>query len=189
MEQWFGRNLYLKWGVSRARETKGYALCTLCDHTGQKLARCNGGGYDMRGTVFATWMCDAFKDELCALKPKDFPENSPGRKHPRSFYGLSFHNPNYDPSKAVIKTDKGVEMTLEDAEKAGELVLLQRYQAFFAASSPTPSKVFTEPYMNGSCGYDCVKNVMHAIGLEMECLDYKMGLYRPCAYDPKNPKY
>ena len=185
IENHLDRNLRVNWSVSRARETDGYPVCTLRDHMDKKQAACNGGGYDMVGTVFAEWMCRVFKAELCALKPKDFPMYMNGDKEVRRFYGLSFHNPNYDPGKAVITARDGTKMTIDEAEAKGESLGLDRYQQTFAASRPMPSKVFTEPYMNGSAGLDAVKTVMNAIGVDLECLDYKTGLYRLRAYDKK----
>lgn len=39
--------LKFKWTISRARETLGYNVVTLYVN-GSKVARCNGGGYDMK---------------------------------------------------------------------------------------------------------------------------------------------
>lgn len=47
--------LTVTWTVSRGRDTYGYNIVTLRER-GDVVARCNGGGYDMRGTVFADWL-------------------------------------------------------------------------------------------------------------------------------------
>jgi hypothetical protein len=58
--------LQLKWGTSRGRDTYGYTICSLYVN-GHKVASCNGGGYDMRGTVLGDWMEQEFQSELLAL--------------------------------------------------------------------------------------------------------------------------
>ena len=59
--------LVFKWGVSRGRATYGYSICSLYVN-GKKVAMCNGGGYDMQGTVFGNWIASKFKDELLKLE-------------------------------------------------------------------------------------------------------------------------
>lgn len=56
-----------KWGVSRGYNTYGYRICTLVGNDNVKLSSCNGGGYDMRGTVLADFINVALKDELIAF--------------------------------------------------------------------------------------------------------------------------
>jgi hypothetical protein len=92
----------------------------------------------------------------------------------RYFYGLSFHDPNFDPGKAVIGTDcddrtmtnngeaKG--KTVEQAEKDGETIGLERYQAFYRASSKVPTERHTVPLIDGACGFSSVERIMKAIG-------------------------
>ncbi len=62
--------LRLKWSVSRARETEGYNICTLWD--GDKRYSCNGGGYDMIGTVFGDWLFRQAPREISQLDEKEF---------------------------------------------------------------------------------------------------------------------
>lgn len=71
-----GESLTIKWGTSRGRDTYGYTTCTLRNKRGDKVAGCNGGGYDMRGTVIGNWVAATFPNELLALKPEDMPANS-----------------------------------------------------------------------------------------------------------------
>lgn len=58
--------LHFKWTISRGRETYGYNICTLLVD-GEKVARCNGGGYDMQGTCLADWLEKEFQAELRKL--------------------------------------------------------------------------------------------------------------------------
>src|SRR5689334_12933923 len=62
-----GRVLEFKWTVSRDAGTYGYNISTLRDRLGGKLGRCNGGGYDMKGTSFGQYVERQFQPELLAL--------------------------------------------------------------------------------------------------------------------------
>lgn len=94
----------------------------------------------------------------------------------RYFYGLSFHNPNYDPGKAVVGKDctdrtlgAGAEgKTVAEAEKAGESFGLERYQAFYSASSKHPTKEHVIPLIDGACGKSSVQAILRAVGYELE---------------------
>lgn len=72
-------SLRLKWTTSRGRDTYGWNIVTLTDETTGRKYRANGGGYDMTGTVFASWLLDVARVELLAL-PADV-----------EFYGLRRH--------------------------------------------------------------------------------------------------
>jgi hypothetical protein len=48
--------LRLKWTTSRGRDTYGWNVVTLTDETTGRKYRAKGGGYDMTGTVFASWL-------------------------------------------------------------------------------------------------------------------------------------
>lgn len=234
--------LRVRWGTSRGRDTYGYTTCSLSED-GKRITACNGGGYDMRGTVFGNWLTYAYTDRLLKLKPEDMPEHTEWRpdyhaficrdcsvkrlaqwdgegtppesvtlrtekemhsegfewpkcpecgqdmdrdnhagervKLPNSLYGLTFHDPHYDPSKAVIGTDctdrtlgPGAEgKTVEQAEKDGESFGLERIQAFYKASSRVPTDRHTVPSIDGACGFDCVREIAKAIGLEVRLID------------------
>lgn len=226
--------LEFRWTVSRGRDTYGYNICSLYAN-GRKVAACNGGGYDMKGTVLGTYLARAYADRLRALRAEDMPENShwqpdrarvcagkcndeymarldleiesgsgykaePQDKLPddcwtcpkcggdtiasrdgrrvddgRYFYGLTFHDPNYDPGKATVgaecddRTLGGAGgMTVEEAEAAGKSLGLERYQAFYKASSKTPTERHTVPSIDGACGMSCVEKIAAAIGLELQ---------------------
>ena len=142
--------LEFKWTVSRAQDTYGYNVMTLYVD-GEKKARCNGGGYDMKGRVLGNWVASRFREELLKLKPE--------------FYGLTFHDPNYDPGKEVIEGQ-----TVEDREKEGKSFGLERYQSFYSASSKIPTERHTIPSINGACGFSSVERILKAIGYSLRLL-------------------
>lgn len=61
--------LHITFGTSRGRDTYGYTVVTLRE-AGQVKARCNGGGYDMRGTVFADWLQAEYQDRLMTIRSR-----------------------------------------------------------------------------------------------------------------------
>lgn len=230
-------HLEFRWTISRGRDSYGYNICSLWVD-GRKLASCNGGGYDMKGTSLGNFIAARYASRLVALKPEDMPEQSHwesdckrvcageclekyrkaitdaivaggsgdgiermllpedcfecptcggrtvssggGRRvqDGRSFYGLTFHDPNYDPGKAVVGQDcsdrtmstdghnKG--KTVAEVEAAGQSVGLERYQAFYSASSKHPTERHTVPLIDGACGFSSVEQIMKAIGLSLE---------------------
>lgn len=178
-----GETVTIRWGVSRGRNTYGYTTCSLRNHRGQRVAACNGGGYDMRGTVVGHWLAATFPKELNALKPSDMPEHGGERR----LYGLSYHDPTYDPGKAIVGEDcddrtfgeRGAGKTVEQAEKDGDTVGLERYQAFHKASSPVPSKRHTVPLIDGACGISSVMHIAHAIGIGLDEVHHssKLNVY------------
>src|SRR5690349_7553312 len=95
--------LEFKWTISRGRDTYGYNVCILYAD-GRKVARCNGGGYDMQGTCLGNFIASHYADRLLALTPdRHYDYESKTRvEDGRSFYGLCFIDPNYDPGNAVV---------------------------------------------------------------------------------------
>lgn len=77
------KQLHFKWTVSRGRDTYGYNICTLLVD-GEKVGKCNGGGYDMKGTSFAQWLEKEYQLELCKLFAADI-NILKGHKSPRSY--------------------------------------------------------------------------------------------------------
>lgn len=132
------------WTVSRARDSYGYNIMTLYVD-GKKVAQCNGGGYDMKGTVLAHWVASTFKEQLLGLKEE--------------FYGLTFHDPTFNPRKAVVEGE-----TVEEREKAGKSLGLERYQAFYSASSKLPTEKHVIPQIDGATGFSSVERILKAIG-------------------------
>ena len=147
-------NLKYKWTTSKAQDTYGYNICTLLVD-GKKAGRCNGGGYDMTGTSLAQWVQNNFKDDLLKLKEE--------------FYGLSYHDPNWTPSKECLKKEEEDELT--------KLTGLARYQDFYKQSSKLPTDKHTIPQIDGACGVSSVERILNAIGYNYSCIDYDSGVY------------
>lgn len=178
------RTLEFKWTVSRARDSYGYNICSLYVD-GQKVSACNGGGYDMKGTSLGSWIETAYRDRLLALKPSQMEklghydhEKKARVKDGRGFYGLTFHNPKFDPGKATASSGN---KTVAEAEAAGETIGLERYQAIYSASSKVPTKTHVVPSIDGGCGFSSVERIMKAIGLTMEYIPVRsknLTIYR-----------
>ena len=145
-------NLKFKWTVSKAQDTYGYNICTLLVD-GQKAARCNGGGYDMQGTCLGDWVASQFKDLLLKIK--------------QDFYGLTFHNPNWQSSKEIIKR-----------EEEGKSLGLERYQDFYKQSSKLPTEKHTIPQIDGACGFSSVEKILRHLGFNINLIDYDCGVYQ-----------
>lgn len=176
------KTLEFKWTISRGRDTYGYNICSLYVN-GYKVSSCNGGGYDMKGTALGNYIAKAFPDRLLKLN--------------KEYYGLTFHDPNYDPGKAVIGkdcTDRTIEQkaqckTVEQAENDGESLGLERYQAFYSASSKLPTTKHTIPLIDGACGFSCVANIIQDIGFSLKWVhqrrNAKTDIYILSEQEPK----
>jgi hypothetical protein len=144
-------NLKFKWTVSKAVNTYGYNICSLFVN-GQKVSSCNGGGYDMQGTCLGDWIEREFENELLQLKD--------------NFYGLTFHNPNWQPAKEIIKK-----------EEEGKSFGLERIQDFYKQSSDLPTEKHTIPVIDGASGINSVEKILKAVGYQNSCIDYDSGIY------------
>lgn len=80
--------LEFKWGTSRGRDTYGYGICSLYVN-GTKLESCNGGNYDMQGTVLGHWIAKAYADRLVKL---NIPMSRRNGEPVREYYGLSYYD-------------------------------------------------------------------------------------------------
>lgn len=101
--------LDLSWSVSRGRDSYGYNICRLDDTTTGKRYKCNGGGYDMTGTVFGDWLEDVYQDRVLALAAGD-----------KKFYGLRVND-----GKAHLDGACGIDCMLDVARAIG--LEVQRY--------------------------------------------------------------
>lgn len=129
---------------------KGYNVCTLYVD-GKRTTACNGGGYDMKGTAFGDWIAVAFADKLLKLK--------------KEFSGLTFHDPNYNPMKAVVP---GTKQTVEEREALGLSIGLEAYQSFYRGSNKLPTKTHVVPQLDGAHGFCSMERVLEAIGGKLE---------------------
>ena len=162
--------LEFKWGISKGKDTAGYNICSLYAD-GKKVSSCNGGGYDMKATALGDWIANAFEKELLKLK---IPFQYINGKKVKTYYGLSFHNPNYDPGKYIPKDtpvfgkDDDVGKSVAQLEKEGKSLGLERYQAFHRASSHVPTKKHTLPQIDGACGFSQVEKILRGLGYKLE---------------------
>lgn len=69
MNNYESTTLEFKRSTSRGRDTYGYNIVTLYAD-GVKVARCMGGGYDMKGTVLGDYIQDRFQTELLAIRKR-----------------------------------------------------------------------------------------------------------------------
>lgn len=185
--------LQFRWGVSRGRDTYGYNICSLYAD-GFKVGSCNGGGYDMKGTVLGHFIAAAFDERLrnrigngvacekCRGTGKIEPgniilgdalEGAPVDRCPDcrgsgrggGYYGLVFHDPDYDPGSAPSPDNPG--MTVAEAEKAGKSLGLERYQAFYGASAPLPDERHRIPEIHWGIGMSAVESIAKGVGLSI----------------------
>jgi len=105
---------------------------------GVKVGGANGGGYDLQGAALSGWL-------ETQVKKTD------------EFSGLTWHDPNYKTPKKVV-----------DREKAGKSFGLERYQAFYAASSSKRTKRHTMPRIEGATG---LSHLLNALGFETQWLN------------------
>jgi len=160
--------LKFKWTVSKARDSYGYNICSLWIN-GQKVSSCNGGGYDMKGTALGNWVTKKFETKLLKLT--------------KEFYGLSFHDPNYNPGKAMIDGQ-----TIEDREKKSKSCGLERYQAFYHESSKIPTKNHIIPLIDGACGVSEVEKILNAMGYQLEYVDEESSMSIYLLYEGETRK-
>ena len=144
-------SLKIKWTTSKAQDTYGYNVCTLLVD-GQKVSRCNGGGYDMQGTCLGSWIEKAFKKDLLKFK--------------QDFYGLTYHDPNWKPNKEIVKR-----------EEEGKSLGLERYQDFYKQSSKLPTEKHTIPQIDGACGFGSVSMILNHLGFNIKLIDSESGVY------------
>lgn len=80
------KELLLKYGTSKGRDTYGYTIVSLYVD-GKKVAQTCGGGYDMKGTVLGKYATEQYKEQLKALTA-----NYGSRDATEGFYGLNFYS-------------------------------------------------------------------------------------------------
>lgn len=114
------QTLTISTGTSRGRDTYGYAIVRLRDSDTGKFYRCNGGGYDMVGTVLADWLTDVHQDALRALgRGRAYYFADTGRyvtnQSPDALYGMTWHSD----GRVRLEGACGVESVRRIAEAAG----------------------------------------------------------------------
>jgi hypothetical protein len=138
--------LDLSWSTSRGRDTYGYNIARLDDQSSGKRFRCNGGGYDMVGTVFGEWLQNNFQDRLMAIGDRvsvtyDFSTS------PRSV------DQNPDRSKALYGMARLINLKGEGKKHFGSDRIA----------------------LDGACGLESMIRIAQAIGLDVERIANKKG--------------
>lgn len=148
----------------------GYTICSLYAN-GKRVASVNGGGYDMKGAALGNYIESRFQKELCQLS---IPMNRRNGEDIQEFYGLTFHDPTYNPGDYIpepdgtfIKEDDRGK-TVSQLEKEGKSLGLDRYQAFYRASSKTPTERHVIPLIDGACGFSSVETIIKALGYDLQ---------------------
>ena len=137
-----------KYTTSRGRDSYGYNICSLWVDGEKKASTC-GGGYDMKGTALGNWISRKFQKELLTFN--------------KSFYGLKFYNPNWQPSTECLEEEKKDELT--------KLTGLARYQDFYKQSSNLPTEKHTHATLDGACGFECMTAILKNIGYSLKYVD------------------
>lgn len=135
--------LHVTFGTSRGRDTYGYTLVTLREN-GKVKARCNGGGYDMRGTVFADWLYAEYQAQLLELaKISD--------RFPRYVWN-------------AVKGE-GSSYVYPDRDKRESL-----YGGHFYINGSSDNRV-PHVTLDGGCGFSSMVRIAEAIGLTVRQID------------------
>jgi len=131
------KQLHFKWTVSRGRDTYGYNICTLLVD-GEKVGKCNGGGYDMQGTSFAQWLQNNYQHELLQLFSNQLQQ---------------------------LKSNPNAESYLSKKQKTIYTYQTGFYGAHLYHNTATNESRVT---LDGACGFESIKQVAEAIGIKLK---------------------
>ena len=123
--------LKFKWTTSKGRFTYGWNICSLYVD-GKKIGSVNGANYDMKGSVFGTWVQSQFKDDLINLD-KEYNALkflNKGRCASSKFHTDVFYSPSIDgacgfESVSRIVEDLGYKVTFIDDDKNHQIYVLE----------------------------------------------------------------
>jgi len=123
--------LKFKWITSKGRFTYGWNICSLYID-GKKVGSVNGGNYDMKGSVFGTWVQSQFKDDLInldkeynALKFLNKDRCASSKFHTDVFYSPSIDGACGFESVSRIVEDLGYKVTFIDDDKNHQIYVLE----------------------------------------------------------------
>jgi hypothetical protein len=168
--------LEFKWTTSRARDTYGYNVCTLYAD-GVKVARCNGGGYDMEGTCLGEYVAEAFADRLRAIPLESYPEQFRWEPATQPAWMCYDCHVKILPERVRDRTE-GAPLCPkcgaagQPSQHSGERVSIGRRLyglTFYADGKGTnqPENPAATPVVNGGCGWDSIEDILKAIGLRL----------------------
>lgn len=142
-------NLTISYGTSRGRDTYGYTLVTLRENGTKKASAC-GGGYDMRGTVFANWLEAEYQTQLLEL----------ARKETRVFPQSNWNGSSGDESNYVsVPVDRKTELYGGTYYANGS--------GGYDGEKDKPPHVSLE----GGCGFSSIQRIAEAIGLTVNLIN------------------
>ena len=140
--------LKFKYTTSKGRDSYGYNICSLWVD-GEKQASTCGGGYDMKGTALGNWIARKFEKELL--------------KFNKSYDGLTFQDPKYQPSKECLKEEEKDELT--------KLLGSARLRDFHKQSSSLPTEKHTIPQLDGACGFESMTSILNNMNYYLKYID------------------
>lgn len=147
--------LIITYGTSRGRDTYGYTLVTLRENGTKKASTC-GGGYDMRGTVFADWLQQVYQERLMEL--------GEAGKFPRVVWNGALDNKEcaYGDIPASEKKERSFLYGGRYYSKGARVGIYNRQ------GDCTGHKAVT-PYvsLDGGCGFSSIQRIAEACGLEV----------------------
>lgn len=149
--------LRITYGTSRGAETYGYGVVTLYE-CGAKKARTSGGGYDMRGTVFADWLSAAYQDRLLVLAKKK-----------RGVFARAVWNKAMNDESEYVRTDAARKVELYGATyypKGSRDGIWDRKGDLKKYIAKTPHVT-----LDGGCGFDSIRRIAEAIGLKVRTVN------------------
>ena len=130
-------SLHFRWTVSRGVNTYGYNIVTLLVD-GYRQAQCNGGGYDMQGTVFADWLTLKFNKEMQVLFTPEIKDLKEGGKH------------------REYETKEGKVIYCSTERYYGVTIKLHTWSGDVYIS------------LDGACGFSSMERIANAIGIKMQ---------------------
>lgn len=146
--------LRITYGTSRGAESYGYGLVQLFER-GKKVASTCGGGYDMRGTVFADWLTATYQDRLIALAKT----KKKGVFDRRNWNGTMGDDSAYVSINADRKVSLYGGVYYENGSMAG----------VYDRKGDLKKNVAKPPHvaLDGGCGFESIRRIAVAIGLDV----------------------
>lgn len=158
------------WEPTRTRHCAGECLQTFRDRYTDAIANDTLEQVEALPVLSEdTWQCPSCKGDT--RQSRDGKRIDDGRY----FYGLRFHDPNYDPLSAKLERcddtftkPEDVGKTFRQLREEGKIVDLDVLRTWYKASSPHATKRHVIPRIDGACGFSSVETILKAIGYDLE---------------------